>query len=181
MKTKASVFRFPLHALFVAIAFGALLTSLVLDVMYLAQPDPAWARASFVAATVGALALFASMVPGFIDYFVNVPREGEVWKHAHVHMVFGVALVGYFIIGAAARWPTLPEPDVVAAYGAAGLSIFGFVGLLAQGYIGRGLVLRHFLGVDKDGVPERPPEDEPPAPARPREPEGDRRRGDRSA
>lgn len=162
MRTKASIFRFPLHPVFIAIAIGALVTSLVLDALYARSLDNAWYRGSFIATAVGAAALFAAMIPGFIDYFANVPRQGEVWKHANVHAIFGVALVGYFILSAGARWYTLPGPDQAAAYGALMLNVLGNVALFTQGFIGRGLVLRHFLGVERDFIAEYPPEDEGP-------------------
>lgn len=128
--------------------------------------DAAWFRASFVATAIAAVALFAGMVPGFIDYFASVPHRGEVWKHANVHAIFGLAVVGYYLASAGARWQMLPAVGRTGAMVALSLNVLGLGAFFAQAYIGRGLVLRHRLGVEGERVremPAAPPsEDAPP-------------------
>lgn len=157
MRTRASLGRFPIHPMLVVVALGALPTCVVFDALFVWSLDVAWYRAGFVATSVGALALLASMAPGFVDYFSSIPRRGEVWKHASVHMLFGVSLVGYFVASAVLRWATLADPGTTVGWSALAMNALGVVGLAAQSWTGRGLVLRHFVGVEKDFVPELPP------------------------
>lgn len=150
METKASVFGHPLHAMLIPVPIGAFSVALVFDALYAWTLDDTWYVGGALTAGVGALALLGAIVPGLVDYFASVPREGLVRKRATVHMTLGLALTGYWIASAVMRWLTLPDPGRTVAWSNLAFTAVGVLGLMAQGALGGALAHRHRVGVRED-------------------------------
>lgn len=124
----------PLHAMLSDVPIGALVTSVVMDAIWLAQPSLVWLRGSEIALLVTACGAVLAALAGLWDWF-GIPSEHQAKSMAAYHGWTNVAWVGLIIASLIVHWRV----------GTAAGPILTFAGLLVAGvagWLGGDLVFR---------------------------------------
>lgn len=146
-RSRTTLFGHPLHPMLVPIPLGALPTALVFDFLYVFTGTPAWFLAAFVATLIGIVGILIAALPGVVDLYSVIPRDGRAWRRGRQHMALGSTLALVFILIAAGRWFLLPAPGASMAWIVLVANVVGNIGLVVQGYLGAELLERHHIGV----------------------------------
>jgi len=125
--------------------------ALVSDIVAISGGGAGWYFMGYVLTigmwTTGLLAA----VPGLADYFFVVPSATEAKRHATIHLLLNLSIVGLFFVswwvknstGGAVRIPgSSLVPSLI-------LELIGVGLLVASGWYGWTLVYKHRMGVDE--------------------------------
>ncbi|MGD9711889.1 MAG: DUF2231 domain-containing protein [Thermomicrobiales bacterium] len=148
MKTPARILGHPIHALSVTVPLGALVLSVVLDVINLIDEREIWKDSAYVLIGLGVLAGLAVAVPGLVDW-LSIPASHPAKRVGLLHAASNIIGLILFAISWYLRYDQ-PDNWSTAAFI---LSLLGIGALSAGGWLGGELVYRHGIGVDVKANP----------------------------
>jgi uncharacterized membrane protein len=123
------------------------LIALVSDVVAAASGGTGWHFMGYVL-TIGTWVTgLLAAVPGIADYLFVVPGRTQAKRHATIHLLLNLAVVGLFV----ASWliknaegpAASPAPTII-------LEVIAVSLLAVSGWLGWTLVYKHRLGVDEE-------------------------------
>lgn len=144
MRSRARLFRHPMHPMLVMFPTALFPLLLVLDALHLFLGDEAFWRVGFWVAALGVLTTVAAIIPGTID-MAAIPDRTKAHRTGAIHAVVGTLVLLLYVGALAARWPAGSPPEGLAL--AMGLDVAGLLAVSAQGWLGGELVYRHHIGV----------------------------------
>lgn len=144
MRSKAILFKHPVHPMLIPFPLAFLTSALVCDAVGWLRDDPSWwttgGRLALAGIATGALAA----VPGLIDYFFTVPPNSSAKARATKHMLVNLTALALFAIAWWMRGGSAHPPLVAGLV----LEAIGMALLGAGGYMGGTLVTRNMIGID---------------------------------
>lgn len=155
MKSKAHVGGHALHPMLVTLPAGAVLFTLVFDLVHLVLGQGQWWLATRPVLAVGLVGAVLAAIPGLVDLSTVVPK-GRATAVGLAHLGLNVGLVIALGANTWLRWNTALPSDGTPGLGwslvSAGL-------LVASGWLGWTLVQTHHIGVlemSEGGDPAQP-------------------------
>lgn len=142
---KGRLGRHRFHVMLVHFPSGLYPFSMVMDGIFLATGNPAFAFAGLCSLMGAVSTSIVAMVYGVID-FLQIDAQSKAWKTAGLHAVLNVSWWMVYIVQLAYR---LNHPDVSWLY----VLITGLTttGLIFSNYLGAELIVKHRVGIDKEG------------------------------
>ena len=106
MESKAKLFGHPIHPMLIPFPIVFFVTTFVIDLVYLANNDAGWARASVWLLGAGLVTALAAALAGFADFFGDrrVQKISDAWQH----MIGNLAVVAAAALVAWSRGPARP-------------------------------------------------------------------------
>lgn len=145
MKTPASIFRIPLHAVLGMLAFSLWSYGQLCDFMFWYVREAHWLQGAFYAYFVGLLLAAAGLLPGVIDHLAvasSRPRHLST-----LHMIVGIVVLVLMTISVALRWDVSKSSSLAMLVGSA-----AFLALMLCTALG--LYLVHGYGIGVSGQSE---------------------------
>lgn len=149
MESRAKLLGHPIHQMIIVFPLGLLPTSLVLDLITLANKDPRWSEFAFWLIAAGVVSGLVAAVFGLIDWLA-IPPNTRAKSIGTLHGVGNVVVVGLFIVGWFLRRPHPGDPGAIAL----ALSFIGIGLALVTGWLGGELVDRLGIGVSPGAHPD---------------------------
>ncbi len=141
----------PIHPMLIPFPIVFFVTTFVVDLVYLANGEEGWARASVWLLGAGVATALLAALAGFADFFGDrrVQKISDAWQH----MIGNLAAVALQVINFYLRYD---DPAATIAPTGVILSTVVVVLLLFNGWKGWNLVYRHHVGVkDRSPAEER--------------------------
>jgi uncharacterized membrane protein len=155
MYSKAKVAGHPIHPMIVAFPICFYTLSLISFAVYrFGNLDIFWYHLGYFCTFAGVVTAFVAAVPGFIDWFIGIPKESAAKKRGLIHMILNVSTLILFIINASmlsGHWD-VPRTSLT---GVLVLSLIGVVLTVFAGYHGWELIATHKVGVSMTPDQER--------------------------
>jgi uncharacterized membrane protein len=149
VRTPASIFKHPIHAMLIVFPIGLWFFSLACDLIHLAgAAGDAWSIVAFYTMVGGLVGALAAAVPGFIDLLFYKGGAPPVKKMALTHMTINLVVVVLYAINI---WLRASDPSNVSTSMSTPvlLSIVGVALLFVSGWLGGQMV--HVYGVGVEG------------------------------
>ena len=150
-KSTAKIGDHPIHPMLIPFPIVFFVTTFVVDLVFLANGDEGWARASVWLLGAGVATALLAALAGYIDFFGDrrVQKISDAWQH----MIGNLAAVALQVINFYLRYD---DPAASIAPTGVILSTVVVVLLLFNGWKGWNLVYRHHVGVkDRSPAEER--------------------------
>jgi uncharacterized membrane protein len=151
MQARARLFGHPIHQMLIVLPLGALATSVIFDITYLATRHGRWADIAFWLILVGVVSGLVAAVFGLIDWLA-IPSGTRAKRIGLLHGVGNVVVVGLFAVSWLLRRPSPLTPGNVAI----ALSCAGVALSVVTGWLGGELVDRLGVGVDEGANVDAP-------------------------
>jgi uncharacterized membrane protein len=150
-RSTAKIGDHPIHPMLIPFPIVFFVTTFVVDLVYLANGDEGWARASVWLLGAGVATALLAALAGYADFFGDrrVQKISDAWQH----MIGNLAAVALQVINFYLRYD---DPAASIAPTGVILSTVVVVLLLFNGWKGWNLVYRHHVGVkDRSPAEER--------------------------
>lgn len=138
MKTPASIYRIPLHAVLGMGAVSVWSYGQFSDFMYWYMHEQHWVQSAFYAYFIGLLLAAAALLPGIIDHLAVASSRAR--QLSTLHMIIGIVVLVLMTASVALRWD-LSRSSVL------GMMVGGTAFLALLLCTALGLFLVHGLGV----------------------------------
>jgi uncharacterized membrane protein len=170
MYSRANVARHPIHPMLVAFPVTFYTTTLIGFVAYALSGNPFWWQVGLWSNGAGVLTAVLAGIPGFVDWFVGIPRKARARRIGLKHMALNLSALALFATNLLVQrnlwWvgrssPLVPnslaghslaraiEHTVLPHAGLAiALSGLGFLLTMAAGFLGWTLVQTHHVGIE---------------------------------
>ncbi len=135
----------------ITVPIGALVSSVVFDIVHLATGNAVWASAAFWTMAIGIIGALVAAIPGFVDWW-RIPRATRAKQVGVTHMLVQLLGTTIFII----NWLMRYHAAESAGVGLFILSVFALILISIGGWLGGELVERLGIGVWEDAQPDAP-------------------------
>jgi uncharacterized membrane protein len=158
MKSNVTIANHPLHPILVLLPAGAWLTSIVLDIVFMATKTSFWFTASMWVMTIGIVGALVAATDGFYDLF-TLPMTNEPKSIGLEHMALNLLITVLYVINVAAVRSPLLLSATRSAMIPAGTAAWGFIlNLVAvillgiSGWLGGEMVYRYGIAIPKETI-----------------------------
>ncbi len=134
-----------IHPMLVVFPLGLLITSVIWDIVHLANGEAMWAAFAFWSIVAGVIGGLIAAVPGFIDWLA-IPRASRARRVGLLHMALNLSVVGLFALSLALRASDGYQSPHVSSMISGWIAVG--IGAIA-GWLGGELVERLGVGVDE--------------------------------
>jgi uncharacterized membrane protein len=162
LKSNVSIANHPLHPILVLIPAGAWITSLVLDIIFLATGNTFWFVASMWVMVVGIGGALLAAVVGFYDLF-TLPMTAEPKRTGLWHMTLNLIITVLYAINVlVVRAPVMTSTTSASVFAggtvawAFVLNVVAIVLLLVSGWLGGELIYRYGMAVPRETIERAP-------------------------
>jgi uncharacterized membrane protein len=135
----------PLHPIFVHLPVGLWVTSLILDIVYMANHQSIFAQTSFYCILIGLIGASLAIPTGFADY-LSIRSKTVAKRLATAHMLLNIAVFGLFFYNIISRYALSDQVPMQVTGMQLGLSILCVLLLGVSGYLGGLLVFEYAIG-----------------------------------
>ena len=151
MESRATLLGHPVHQMLIVFPLGLLATSVIFDVIFLANREAEMAIAAYWTQAAGIIGGLIAAPFGLIDW-MRIPGGTRAKRVGAVHGVGNVIVLLLFFASWLLR--TAP-PDAPSAF-ALLLSFSGAAAAFVTGWLGGELVVRHGMGVHRNAGLDAP-------------------------
>jgi len=144
MRSKAVLFKHPVHPILIPFPIAFLSGAFLFNALGWLRDVPSWWTTGGYLGPVGIAAGLVAAIPGLVDYLYTVPPKSSGKTRATRHMLANLGALALFAVAWWLRGDPANPPDVTGL----GLQAIG-LGLLGMGgYMGGTLVTRNMIGID---------------------------------
>jgi uncharacterized membrane protein len=154
MYSKIKLFGHPVHPMFVGFPITLYTAAFVCFIVYQANGDPFWFKVAYYSNIGGVLTALLAAVPGFLDWFLGIPKGVAAKKRGLIHAALNVTALTAFAINIFVLRGTVGNPPATIGTSIL-LTGIGFMLTMAAGYHGFALIGTHKVGVDLTPEQER--------------------------
>ena len=151
MESRATLLGHPIHQMLVVFPLGLLATSVIFDLVFLANREAEMAIAAYWTQAAGIVGALVAAPFGLIDW-MRIPSATRAKRVGAVHGLGNGVVVLLFL----ASWLLRTEPPVAPSAFALLLSFSGAALAFITGWLGGELVLRHGMGVHRNAGLDAP-------------------------
>ena len=153
MYSKVKILGHPIHPMLVAYPIALYTSTLVAYIIYAANKDPFFFKASVAANIAGIVMAALTALPGFIDWAVGIPGGTAAKSHGLTHMLLNVTALVLFIINALIHTGDWKNPSGEAS--GIILALLGVLCTVGAGYFGWTMIQTDHVGVELSPEQER--------------------------
>lgn len=148
MKSKVSVLGHPIHPMLIPFPVAFYTGTLLSYVVAYAATSLFWYRMGIVLNAAGIAFAVVAAVPGFLDWYLGVPRDSPARGEGVVHMGINLSALAFFSINLilqAPGWDTFAPGTISSVL----LAFIGVYQTIGAGLLGWHLVQTHHIGIEE--------------------------------
>ena len=151
MESRATLLGHPVHQMLIVLPLGLLATSVIFDIIFLANREPEMAIAAYWTQAGGLIGGAIAAPFGLLDW-MRIPAATRAKKVGAMHGLGNGVVILLFL----ASWLLRTDPPAAPSAFALLLSFSGAALAFVTGWLGGELVVRHGMGVHRNASLDAP-------------------------
>ncbi len=151
MFSKVKIFGHPVHPMLVSFPIALYTATLVAFILKASIKGPFWIKFAIATNVAGVGMALLAAIPGFVDWWIGIPRRSRAKRTGLWHMGFNLAALALFAVTLGIYITDWNGPFRVNVAPGIILAAAGVACTLAAGFFGWTLVQDHHVGVKMTG------------------------------